>query len=148
LDRAELVRLQVELRRETRLRVRAKREKRVQQLLAAGVRPAVATIDNSIGVRLALVPPGGFFMGSTSRGPSDFDEMPRPLGRLTRPFYLGITEITQGQWREVMGDNPSYFGPQGPGAGRTRKLERRNLPVENVSYNDVIEFCKQLSSRP
>ena len=80
--RAELVRLQIELRHEGRVRARTAREKRVQQLLADGVRPVVPTFTNSVGVQMALIPPGVFFMGSArrrGRGPDD-DETPRHDG--------------------------------------------------------------------
>jgi uncharacterized protein (TIGR02996 family) len=149
--RAELVRLQVELRQETAVRARSAREKRVQRLLAEGVRPLVPTITNSIGVVMALVPPGVFFMGSPSRRPDkadDDDEFPRRLVRITRPFFLGVCELTQGQYESVMGTNPSYFAPGGGGAESVQKLDHRTLPVENVSYLEIIDFCRRLSEMP
>ena len=51
---------------------------------------------------------------------------------LTKPYYLGETEVTQAQWRAVMGNNPSRF------QGDSR-------PVEQVSWNDAMEFCKKLN---
>ena len=53
--------------------------------------------------------------------------------RITRPFYLGATEVTQGQYRAVTGANPSDFKGSD------------DLPVENVSWNDAIAFCDKLS---
>lgn len=47
-------------------------------------------------------------------------------------FYIGKYEVTQAQWEAVMGSNPSYF--KGP-----------NLPVENVSYYDVLSFINELN---
>jgi uncharacterized protein (TIGR02996 family) len=149
-ERGELVRLQAELRREGDLQRRAKPEARVQELLARGVRPVVPAITNSIGMRLALVPPGLFFMGSPLPDDPEEDEnneSPRHLVRITRPFFLGVTEVTQGQYRRVMGSNPSHFGPRGPGANLVRHLDWRSLPVESVSYQDIEQFCRKLSSR-
>jgi uncharacterized protein (TIGR02996 family) len=152
--RAELLRLQIELRHEGRVRARTAREKRVQQLLAEGVRPVVPTFTNSIGVQMALIPPGVFFMGSVRRRGTepwnrpDDDEMPRRLVRITKPFFLGVTELTQEQYVAVMGENPSYFGPAGEGAQRVGGLDWRTLPVENVSYLEIREFCRRLSARP
>jgi uncharacterized protein (TIGR02996 family) len=152
--RAELLRLQIALRHEGRVRARTEREKRVQQLLAEGVRPVVPTFTNSIGVQMALVPPGVFFMGSVRRHGTDprtrpnDDEMPRRLVRITRPFFLSVTALTQEQYVAVMGENPSYFGPTGEGAQRVGGLDWRTLPVENVSYLQIGDFCHRLSARP
>ena len=54
---------------------------------------------------------------------------------LSRPFYLGIYEVTQAEYQRVMGDNPSRF------KGATN-------PVENISWEDAVEFCQRLSARP
>jgi formylglycine-generating enzyme required for sulfatase activity len=54
---------------------------------------------------------------------------------ISRPFYLGKYEVTQAQWAAVMGQNPSRF------SGDPR------LPVENVSWNEVQEFIRQLNAR-
>jgi formylglycine-generating enzyme required for sulfatase activity len=136
------------LRHEEQPRDRVKAEKRVQQLLATGVKPVVPAISNSLGMRLVLVPPGVYFMGSPARRPpADSDEFPRHLVRIVRPFYLGATAVTQQQYETVMGVNPSYFGPQGPGSGLVRDLDHRTLPVESVSYRDTLEFCRKLSAR-
>jgi eukaryotic-like serine/threonine-protein kinase len=91
-------------------------------------------IANSIGMRLVLVPAGEFRMGSpeTEDGRS-IDETPHPV-TISKPFYLGATQVTQGQWKAIMGNNPSHF--QGEG-----------LPVEQVSWDDCREFLKKLSAR-
>lgn len=85
-------------------------------------------IVNSIGMKLRLIPPGSFLMG----GELD-NERPRHQVEITKAFYLGIYEVTQEQYEKVMGGNPS--GLKGP-----------NLPVESVSWNDAVEFCRRLSS--
>ena len=51
---------------------------------------------------------------------------------LTKPFYIGKYEVTQAQWKVVMGNNPSHF-------------KGDNRPVENVSWNGAMEFCKKLN---
>jgi sulfatase modifying factor 1 len=58
--------------------------------------------------------------------------------KITRPYYIGKFEVTQGQWEEVMGDNPSIF--QGEGIERSDKH-----PVENVTWDDVQEFLQRLN---
>ena len=66
--------------------------------------------DTASGIEMLLVPPGDFVMGMS---PGDTlameDERPAHMVTITKPFYLGRTEVTQGQWTEVMGYNQSYF---------------------------------------
>jgi formylglycine-generating enzyme required for sulfatase activity len=92
------------------------------------------TEDLSGGVRLEMteIAGGTFLMGSpASEARREGDEGPQH--RVTVPtFYMGRYEVTQAQWQAVMGDNPSSFSGD-------------NLPAENVSWNDAIEFCKRLS---
>lgn len=96
------------------------------------------TEDLGGGVRLEMVaiPPGEFMMGSppNEAGRSD-DESPQHRVRINYWFYLGKFEITQAQWRAVMGTNPSNF------------KECDECPVENVSWNDATEFCRKLGAR-
>ena len=81
-----------------------------------------------INLKMIYVEGGTFAMGSNS---GESDEMPVHNVTLDS-YYIGETEITQAQWRAVMGSNPSgYTGD--------------NRPVENVSWNDAQEFCKKLS---
>lgn len=78
-----------------------------------------------------LVEAGRFQMGSTS---GDSDEKPVHAGTLSRAFYMSQYEVTQRQWREVMGSSPSCF-------------KGDNLPVEQVSWYDAVEYCNRLSRR-
>ncbi len=61
-------------------------------------------------------------------------DSPQHRVRITKPFYLGVYEVTQGQYEEVMGKNPSSF--KGP-----------DLPVESVSWEEATEFCRRLSTK-
>jgi formylglycine-generating enzyme required for sulfatase activity len=93
-------------------------------------------ITSSIGVKLVLIPAGEFLMGSPdSDGDAQDDEKPQHQVRITRPFYLGTTEVTQGQYRAITGESPSNFKGS------------HDLPVEEVSWNDAIAFCNKLSER-
>jgi formylglycine-generating enzyme required for sulfatase activity len=92
------------------------------------------TITNTIGMKLVLIPAGEFLMGSPdSDTDADANEKPRHRVQITKPFYLGATEVTQGQYRAVTGANPSNF--QGSD----------DLPVENVSWVDAQAFCAKLN---
>jgi formylglycine-generating enzyme required for sulfatase activity len=85
-----------------------------------------------LGIEFVLIQPESFIMGSTMRGDDE-----KPLHRVTisKPFYLGKYEVTQGQWLAVMGSNLSKF------------TDDPQLPVENVSWDDVQEFIRKLNTR-
>ena len=82
------------------------------------------------GIEMVYIPPGEFMMGSPDNYP---DERPVHKVRITRGFWIGKTEVTQGQWRSVMGSNPSGF------------QEGDDYPVERVSWNDTQAFIQNLS---
>jgi formylglycine-generating enzyme required for sulfatase activity len=102
--------------------------------------PAEKLITNSIGIKLTLIPPGKFRMGSPDAEAERDDEELQHEVTLTRPFYMGVHEVTQGQYQQVMGRNPSWFNPQNGGS--------LDHPVENVRWPFAVEFCKKLSARP
>lgn len=87
---------------------------------------------SDLGLRLIWIKPGTFNMGSVSGGEND--ERPVTQVTISRGFWLGRTEVTQAQWTVVMGSNPSYH-------------KGDNLPVEMVSWNDAMEFCRKLTAR-
>ena len=94
------------------------------------------TLELGDGASMTLnrVPAGRFMMGSpTTERDRSHDEIQRPV-TITKPFYLGIYPVTQLQWRAVMGSDPSNF-------------KGDDLPVENVSWNDAVEFCQKLSAK-
>ncbi len=82
---------------------------------------------SELGLTLIGIPAGSFTMGDASDGPAH-------SVTLSRGFWLGKTEVTQGQWDAIMGANPSYF-------------KGANLPVEQVSWDDCMSFCEKLTSR-
>lgn len=86
---------------------------------------------------LVLIPPGDFGMGANVTDiQADLSERPNHRVRLTRAFDLGATEVTQGEYRTVMGGkNPSHF----------RGTD--SLPVENLSWMEALEFCNALSRK-
>lgn len=89
-----------------------------------------AFVENLNGVKLEMirVPAGSFMMGDGSGYFSNQSQH-----QVTVPsFYMGKYEVTQPQWRAVMGNNPSYF-------------KSDDLPVEQVSWNDAKAFCEKLS---
>lgn len=88
-------------------------------------------IDETTGIEFVLVPAGSFIMGSPDNETArELDEGPMQKVYIDS-FYMSVTEVTQGQWKKVMGSNPSGF-PYGD-----------SYPVENVSFNDVQRFLKR-----
>ena len=87
------------------------------------------------GLKLEMmpIPAGSFVMGSPvdEEGRDDV-EGPQTTVTITKPFWLGKTEVTQSQWKAVMGNNPSRF-------------KGDDLPVEQVSWNDAVAFCEKLN---
>lgn len=96
---------------------------------------------NSLGMQLALIPPGTFLMGAAADESGHFpNETPQHEITLTRPFYLGLYPVTQRDYRTVMGANPSHFTGRNGGAP--------NHPVEQVTWDDAVAFCERLSALP
>ena len=105
--------------------------------------PVIST--NSLGMKLALIPPGEFQMGSpkSERQRSGNEQQHRV--RITKPFYLGVYEITQSEFEQVMGRNPSDFSNSGGQAEAATGVDTSRYPVENVTWYEAIEFCNKLS---
>lgn len=82
---------------------------------------------------MVAIPPGSFDMGSDNG-----DDNEKPVHRVTidYAFALGKTEVTQAQWKAIMGSNPSKF----PACGD-------NCPVEQVSWDDTQEFIEKLNAK-
>jgi formylglycine-generating enzyme required for sulfatase activity len=99
-------------------------------------------ITNSIGMKLVLIPKGTFMMGSPETEKGRQENETQHEVTISKDYYLGVYEVTQAQYEKVMGKNPSHF--QGAKVGN----ENADLPVENVSWNDAVEFCKKLSDLP
>jgi uncharacterized protein (TIGR02996 family) len=147
-DRAELLRLTRRM-LPTPVGERGDMPERHAALLEAGVRPVVVEMTNSIGMRFALVPAGHFLMSSPEDEMGRDDDEALHEVELTRPFWLGVFPVTQGQWKEVMGDNPAYFSRSGGGNSGVRNVSDAELdlfPVEQVSWEDVQLFLKKLAA--
>jgi formylglycine-generating enzyme required for sulfatase activity len=120
----------------------------------------VRTVDLGGGIVMEIVwcPPGSFMMGSSAAGqdsairslPADLkpetrqptikaiqNEEPRHRVVFSKGFWMAKTEVTQAQWKQLMGSNPSKFIKSGPDA-----------PVETVSWNECRDFMKKLNELP
>jgi len=84
-------------------------------------------------------------MGSPETEPDrDTDEAQHDV-RITRPFYLGVHEVTQAQYEAVMGSNPSRFAATGTGKDKVAGQSTGQHPVEYVSWLDAVKLCNRLS---
>ena len=94
------------------------------------------SFTNALDMTFQLIPAGTFTMGSpTNELGRDSDEIQHQV-TLTQAYYMQTTEVTQGQWRSVMGSNPSDFANCGD-----------NCPVENVSWDDIQSFITAMNQR-
>jgi formylglycine-generating enzyme required for sulfatase activity len=98
-------------------------------------------------MRLNLIPAGIFLMGSPEGEQDRADCEALHEVEITRPFYLGVYEVTQAEYETIMTYNPSTFSPQRLGAPR-KGVDTRRLPVERVSWDDAVTFCNKLSELP
>ena len=92
------------------------------------------TIANGITLEMMAIPGGSFVMGSPNTEAGRYGtEGPQHTVNVTS-FFMGKYEVTQEQWQAVMGNNPSHF-------------KGAKLPVENVTWNDAVQFCQKLSQK-
>lgn len=113
---------------------------RAQLLLAAPQRKSPST-----GMQLTLIKAGDFRMGSPENEPFRHDDEPRHPVSITKPFYLGVYEVTQDEYQQVMKSAPSSFSPKGKRNLEVSGIETTRFPVEGVTWFDAIEFCNRLS---
>ena len=90
---------------------------------------------NSIGMKFVWIRPGSFMMGSPKEEKQRADNEIQHKVTLTKGFYMGVYTVTQEQWKEIMGKNPSTFKGE------------ENLPIESISWNDCQEFIKKLREK-
>jgi formylglycine-generating enzyme len=106
--------------------IKADKERKRQELITKRVKPLIEKRENFITdnkLEMLWVKHGAFMMGEKGE---------QHQVTLTNGFYLGKYEVTQAQWERVMGNNPSEF-------------KGADHPVEKVSWNDAVEFCKKLT---
>jgi formylglycine-generating enzyme required for sulfatase activity len=111
--------------------------------------PGRILLRGDSGIVLVLVPPGEFWLGSSAVGESlpnpDPHHLPDegPPKRVSLdPFFVSKFEITQGQWKRVMGDNPSVYTSSITLDGRFTFDDTH--PVENVTFEQCAEFCRRM----
>jgi formylglycine-generating enzyme required for sulfatase activity len=107
----------------------------VDRLLAEGEAAQAlvpANITNRLGMQMLWCQPGVFLMGSPDDEEERWIDENQVQVQISKGFWMACTMVTQGQWEALIGSNLSYY--KGP-----------NRPVENVSWEDAVEFCKKLN---
>ena len=105
-------------------------------------RVVLKQLTNGAGMKMALIPAGTFKMGSPDGEPRrEQDEGPVRDVEITRPFFLGVFEVTQEEFEKVTGRNPSHFKD-------LEGVDTRRFPADGVSYAMAVEFCRALSEMP
>ncbi|MDR2460933.1 MAG: formylglycine-generating enzyme family protein [Deltaproteobacteria bacterium] len=104
--------------------------------IGSGSLKAQENYVNSIGMEFVRIPAGSFLMGSDPNVDRDAipDETPQHIVTITKDFYIGKFEVTQGQWMAVMGNNPS-------------SQVAEDHPVESVTYKNIQSFLNLLNSK-
>ena len=104
-------------------------------------------IINSIGMKFVSVPRGSFEMGSAEDERYRRDDEKLHTVQISQPYWLSTYEVTQRQFEQVMGTNPSFFSATGVGRVKVRPKEAPLHPVEGATWNQAAEFCEKLSAR-
>jgi formylglycine-generating enzyme required for sulfatase activity len=97
------------------------------------------SITNTLDMTFKEIPAGSFMMGSPEGEEDREDDETQHKVTITKPFYMQTTEVTQGQWKAVMGTEPwkgDDYVKEGP-----------NYAASYVSWNDAVAYCKKLSDQ-
>ena len=96
-------------------------------------------ITNSIGMKLRLIPPGEFMMGSPESEMGRYTDEKQHKVQITKAFYLGKYEVTQGEWKTLMDTQPWK--------GNVYVEEGDDYAATHVSWNDAVDFCEKLTRK-
>ncbi|OQY43753.1 MAG: hypothetical protein B6240_11770 [Desulfobacteraceae bacterium 4572_87] len=105
--------------------------------LAPVPRQRKGAFTNDLGMKFVYIKPGSFLMGSSSGESGRDDDEKQHRVTLTRGYYLQTTEVTQGQWKRVMGSRPW--------AGKKYVRENANNAAAYISWNDCRDFIRKLN---
>jgi formylglycine-generating enzyme required for sulfatase activity/serine/threonine protein kinase len=121
---------------------------------------------NSIGMKFRLIPPGEYTRGSSASDVETAIQLDRQFNMtdsfwpgwiasespvhtvvISQPFYLAVNETTQAEYQRVMGKNPSQFCSTGSKKDLVEGKDTSTFPVDNVSYDEAVEFLLQLDKQ-
>jgi formylglycine-generating enzyme required for sulfatase activity len=115
-------------------------DKKTRVTGAESVKPG-SVISNSIAMKLVRIPAGAFVMGTPDTEKHHREnEGPQHQVGISKPFFMGVHEVTQKEYESVMGKNPSFFK-------EVEGQDTDRFPVERVHFAEAVEFCEKLSAR-
>jgi formylglycine-generating enzyme required for sulfatase activity len=94
----------------------------------------ILDLGNKVTMKLVLIPAGKFIMGSPKTEKDRGENEVQHEVTISKPFYMGIYAVTQKQYEQIMVKTPSF-------------IKGAQNPVETVSWDDAVEFCKALSQK-
>lgn len=120
-----------------------------------GCGPQVDTVHNSIGMRLVRIPAGEFVMGSPATRrlpgfphvpptPPSHDEYPPHCVHITKPFLIGATSVTQGQWMKVLSERWHHPWAE-DGYLEENVVEGDDVAADYISWEHAVAFCAALT---
>ena len=89
---------------------------------------------DTLGIHFVRIEPGEFLMGASASEAGHGSWATQHHVKLTKPYWMATTEVTQAQWKAVMGSNPSNH-------------QADDHPVEQVTWTEAVEFCNRLSAK-
>lgn len=95
-------------------------------------------ISNSIGMELVLIPAGPFLLGLPKDEEGREEDEKQHEVTISEPFYMGRTEVTQGQWRKTIGTEPWK--------GQEYVQNGDDYPALHISGHDAVAFCEERSA--
>ncbi len=127
-----------------------------RRLPAAGVDPPVekkeadkpGPKDGPLGMKFVPLPKATFYMGSITNTRVGRDGKKGVKTEIKADFEIAVYTVTQGQWQELMGNNPSRFSRDGGGMDKVKEIKDEDLkqfPVESVSWDNTQTFIKKLN---
>ena len=111
-----------------------------------GPKPGTKFEIEDMGMTLVPIDPGTFMMGSPTSESGRRDDERQHRVTLTQPYWLGATEVTQGQWQALMGTTVRQQRDKANPDWSIRG-ESANNPIYYVSWAEAMEYCRKLTER-
>lgn len=96
-----------------------------------------------LGMVMKRIEPGSYHKGIDDKKPERAPERPRHRVHVTRRLWMGIYPVTQEEYKEIIGKNPSMF----QGSYCPTGMNANRLPAEKISWSSAVEFCEKLTRR-
>jgi len=105
-------------------------------------------LGQSIRLKLVRVEPGQFMMGSPANEAGHRDGEAQHQAVVAKPYLIGVVPVTQSQYRQLLGRRPSQFSSTGNSRDKVTDLDTDEFPIENVRWEDAMDFARVLSLLP